>query len=70
MQVEPSFTLRQESNIPIPQELVIIPNPKIQAIINNESPVHKVRGVGPIARSGGEVTSLAAVSITKEPPHA
>lgn len=70
MQVEPSFSLRQESNIPIPQELVIIPNPKIQAIINNESPVHQVRGAGPIAGSGGEVTSLAAVSITKEPPHA
>ena len=36
MQVETSFSLRKKSNIPITQELVIIPNPEIQAIINNE----------------------------------
>lgn len=36
MQVETSFSLRKKSNILITQELVIIPNPKIQAIIKNE----------------------------------
>ena len=70
MQVETSFSLRQESNIPIPQELVIISNLEIQAIINDKSPIHEVKGVGPITGSGGKVTSLAAVSTTEEPPRA
>ena len=70
LQVEASSPLRLESNIPIPQELVIIPNPEIQAIINDESLVRKVGGTGPVAVSKGEVTNSIAVSTTEEPPHA
>ena len=66
MQGEASSTLRLESNIPIPEELVIIPNPEIQTIINDESPVCEARGVGPFAASGGKVASSVPVSITEE----
>nr|POF00838.1 hypothetical protein CFP56_73709 [Quercus suber] len=67
MQVEASFALRQADNIPIPEELIIIPNPKIQAIINDKSLVREVEGASPITMSGGEVTSFAVVSTTEEP---
>nr|POE88894.1 hypothetical protein CFP56_47447 [Quercus suber] len=70
MQMEASSSLRQESNIPIPQALVIILIPKIQAIINEESPVHEVGRAGPVALSGGEVTNSVAVSTSEEPPRA
>ncbi|KAL0010636.1 hypothetical protein SO802_005744 [Lithocarpus litseifolius] len=60
----------KESNIPIPEELVIIPNLEIQAIINDESPIREVGGASLVAGSGGEMTSLAAMSTTKEPPRA
>ena len=69
-QVESLSSLRQESNIAIPQELVIIPNPEIHAIINDESLACEVGGAGLVARSGGEVTSSATMSIIEEPPHA
>lgn len=69
MQVESSSSLRQESNIPIPQELVIIPNPEIQTIINDESPICEVGGTSLVAGLRGEVTSSAAVSTIEEPPH-
>ena len=59
LQVEASSSLGVESNIPIPEELVIIPNPEIQAIINDESPTHEVEGGGTIS---------AVLSSTKEPP--
>ena len=64
MQVEPSSSLRQESSISIPKELIIIPNPEIQAIINDESPICKVEGAGPTVGSVGDVTNLVAVSTT------
>lgn len=67
MQVKASSSLRVESNIPIPQEHVIIPNPEIQAIINDESPIREVVGTSPVVVSGGEVTNFTAVSTTKEP---
>nr|POF00837.1 hypothetical protein CFP56_73708 [Quercus suber]POF22878.1 hypothetical protein CFP56_38165 [Quercus suber] len=69
MQVEASFALRQADNIPIPEELISIPNPKIQAIINDKSLVREVEGTSPITMSGGEVTSSAVVSTTEEPIH-
>lgn len=52
------------------EELIIIPNPKIQAIINDEYPVREVERDGPVARLGGKVTSSAAMSTTEEPPRA
>ena len=67
IQVEASSTLRQKGNIPIPQELIIVRNLEIQAIINDESPVHEVGGVGPVAMSKGEVTCSTAISTTEEP---
>ena len=70
MQVESSSSLRQESNITIPEELIIIPNPEIQAIINDESPVRVVKGAGPITGSGGVVTNSAAAPTTEELPRA
>ena len=68
LQVEVSSSLSQESNIPILEELIIIPNPEIQAIINGESPICKVERDGPIAGSGGELTSSVAMSTTEELP--
>ena len=62
-----SFSLSVESNILIPEELVIITNPKIQAIINDESPALKVEGAGPAASLEGGTIS-AALSSTEEPP--
>ena len=70
MQVESSSSLRQESNITIPEELIIIPNPEIQAIINDESPVRVVKGAGPITGSGGVVTNSATAPTAKELPRA
>jgi len=70
MQVEALSSLRQESNIAIPQELFIIPNPEIHAIINDESLACEIGGAGLVARSGGEVTNSATMSIIEEPPHA
>lgn len=67
MQVEASSSMGQANNIPIPEVLIIVSNLKIQGIINDESPVPEVRGAGPVAVSGGEVTSSAVVSITEEP---
>ena len=68
LEVEVASPFRQECNVPIPRELVIMPNPEIQAIINDKSPVHKVERTGPITTSGGEITSSKAVSSTNEPP--
>nr|POF02064.1 hypothetical protein CFP56_18187 [Quercus suber] len=70
MQVEPSSSFRQESSIPIPEELIIIPNLEIQGIINDESPVREVEGPGPTVGSGGDVTTPAAAPTTEEPFHA
>ncbi|KAK9984723.1 hypothetical protein SO802_034248 [Lithocarpus litseifolius] len=67
MQVEASFTLRLESNIPIPQELVIVPNPEFQAIINDKSLVREVGRASPVVVSGGEVTRSVAITTTEEP---
>ncbi|KAK9989043.1 hypothetical protein SO802_029282 [Lithocarpus litseifolius] len=66
LQVKASSSLTVESNILIPEELVIIPNPKIQAIINDESPARDVKGAGPTASLGGGTISIA-LSSTKEP---
>nr|POE69888.1 hypothetical protein CFP56_38096 [Quercus suber] len=68
LEVEAASPLRLECNVPIPEELVIIPNPEIQAIINDKSPIHEVERTGPIAISGGEITSSVVVSATDEPP--
>ena len=65
LQIEVSSSPRVESNIPIPEELVIIPNPEIQAIINDESPAREVEGAGPAASLGGGTIS-AVLSSTKE----
>lgn len=59
LQVESSSSLRVENNIPIPEELVIIPNPKIQGIINDESPIREV----------DRATTSTALSSIEEPPH-
>lgn len=67
MQVEASSSMGQANNIPIPEVLIIVSNLKIQGIINDESPVPEVGGAGPVAVSGGEVTSSAVVSIIEEP---
>jgi len=69
LQVEASFSLSLESSMPIPVELIILPNPKIQAIMNDESPIREVEGARPTAALGGEMTSSAPVSSTEEPPH-
>ena len=45
---------------------MIIPNPEIQAIVNDESPVRVVEGVGPIAGSREEVTKSVSVSSMDE----
>ena len=66
--MEAASPLRLKHNVPIPEELFIIPNLKIQVIINDESPVCEVERTGPIATSGGEITSSIAVSSTDEPP--
>lgn len=55
--------------MPIPEELIIIPNPEIQAIINDESPFREVEEVGSIAAFGGEVTSSATVSSIEGLPY-
>lgn len=39
LQVEATSSLRNDDGIPYPSELIILPNPKIQAIINDESPI-------------------------------
>ena len=65
LQIEVSSSPRVESNIPIPEELVIIPNPEIQAIINDESLAREVEGAGPAASLGGGTIS-AVLSSTKE----
>ena len=67
--MEAASSLRQEHNVPIPAELVIIPNPEIQAIINDESLVWGVEGAGPTKALGGEETTSAALSSTKEPSY-
>ena len=67
MQVEASSSLRLESSIPTPAELLIIPNPEIQAIINDESPVCEVDGLGTATVLGGEATISTALSSTEEP---
>ena len=68
LEVEVASPFRPECNVPIPRELVIMPNPEIQAIINDKSPVHEVERIGPIATSRGEITSSKVVSSTNEPP--
>ena len=60
--------MRQKRNVPIPAKLVIILNPEIQVIINDESPVRGVEGAAPTTALGGEETTFAALSSTKEPP--
>lgn len=55
--------------MPILEELIIIPNPEIQAIINDESPFREVEGVGSTAAFGGEVTISTTVSSTEGLPH-
>ena len=70
MQVEPSSSLRQESSIPILEELIIILNPKIQAIVNDESPVCEVEGANPTAGTGGDVTTSAVAPTTRDLPRA
>ncbi|KAL0017462.1 hypothetical protein SO802_004531 [Lithocarpus litseifolius] len=67
LEVEASSSLRVESNIPIPKELVIIPNPEIQAIVNDESLAYEVEGAGLAASLKGG-TIFAALSLIKEPP--
>ena len=67
--MEAASSLRQEHNVPIPAELVIIPNPEIQAIINDESLVRWVEGAGPSTALGGEETTYAALSLTEEPSY-
>ena len=67
--MEAASSLRQEHNVPIPAELVIIPNPEIQAIINDESPVQGFEGAGPTTALGGEETTSAALSSTEEPSY-
>ena len=51
LEVEGASPLWQKCNVPIPGELVIIPNPEIQAIIIDESPTREVERTGPIATS-------------------
>ena len=68
LEMEGASPLRQKCNVPIPRELVIIPNPEIQAIIIDESSICEVERTGPIATSRGEITSSAAVSFTDKPP--
>ena len=67
MQVEASSSLRLESNIPTPAELVIIPNPEIQAIINDKSPIREVDGPETATVLGGEATISTTLSSTEEP---
>nr|POE66783.1 hypothetical protein CFP56_68838 [Quercus suber] len=66
LEVEAASSLRQERNVPILTKLVIIPNPEIQAIINDKSPIKKVERAGPTTTCGGEATTYAALSLTKE----
>lgn len=68
LEVEATSPLMLEHNVLIPKELVIIPNPKIQAIINDESLIREIERTGPIAISGGEITSSTVVSSTDKPP--
>ena len=69
LEVEATSSLRQERNIPIPEELVIIPNLEIQAIINDESFAREVEGARPTTSPRGGTIS-AALSSTEEPPRA
>lgn len=69
LQVEASSSLKVENNIPILEELFIIPNPEIQAIINDESPVCVVDGFGPAASLEGGATTFVTLSLTEETPH-
>lgn len=66
LEVEAVSPLRQECNIPIPRELVIIPNPETQAIINDESLVREVEVVGPAMALGREAITSIALSSTEE----
>lgn len=59
MQVEATSTLRQADSIPIPLELIIVPNPEIQAIINDESSVREVRGLAVVMLVVGDLASSA-----------
>lgn len=68
MQVKASSSLRLESNIPTPAELVIVSNHEIQAIINDESPIWEVDGAGSAMALGGDATTSAALSSIEEPP--
>lgn len=70
LQVKATSSLRLENNIPIPEKLVIIPNPEIQAIINDKSPVWEVDRVGPATTVGWEETIYVALSSAEEPPRA
>ena len=67
MQVEVSSSLRLESNIPTPAKLVIIPNPEIQAIINDESPIREVDEPKTATVLGGEATISTTLSSIEEP---
>ena len=66
LQVEVSSSLRLESSMPIHVELIILFNPEIHAIINNESPVREVVMARPTAALGGRMTSFAPVSSTED----
>ncbi|KAL0001574.1 hypothetical protein SO802_015355 [Lithocarpus litseifolius] len=68
LEVEAASSLRQERNVPIPAELVIIPNLEIQAIINDKSHVQGVEEVGPTTTLEGKETTSAALSSTEKPP--
>nr|POE91821.1 hypothetical protein CFP56_65366 [Quercus suber] len=65
LEMEVASSLRQEHNVPIPAELVIIPNVDIQAIINDESPAQGVEGAGPTVTLGGEEITFVALSSTE-----
>lgn len=58
MQVEATATLRQADSISIPPELIIVPNPKIQAIINDESSVREVGGSTVVMPVVGDLASF------------
>ena len=60
--------MRKKRNVNIPAKLVIILNPEIQVIINDESPIRGVKEAEPTTALGGEKTTFAALSSTKEPP--
>ena len=68
LEVEVASPLRLKRNAPILEELVIIPNPEIQAIINDESPVREVERTSPITILRGKITSSTVMSSTDKPP--